>query len=84
MMRCLNISEYCAENSIKVPDDLAVCGFDNVFESSCSRPPLTTSDPHIAKLALAVLNIFRQRRAGSLSEPINIEIEPELIVRQST
>jgi DNA-binding LacI/PurR family transcriptional regulator len=38
----LFILEYCQQNGIKVPEDLAVLGVNNVPESANTKPPLTT------------------------------------------
>lgn len=40
----LFVLDYCQQNGIKVPEQLAVLGVDNIPESAHTKPPLTTVD----------------------------------------
>jgi DNA-binding LacI/PurR family transcriptional regulator len=68
---------------LRVPEDISIAGFDDLFFSQFLNPPLTTvRQPlrHLGNLAMdTLLKIF----AGEPSE-IDIKVPGELIVREST
>jgi LacI family transcriptional regulator len=73
----------------RVPQDMAVVGFDNIPESAFFGPPLTTIYQHLIDVGrIAVQNLHRMievHREGK--EPVEADLtvsEPELIVRAST
>ena len=72
------------EHGLKVPQDIALVGFDDVPLARYVDPPLTTVHLPIAELGrqagqLLVDLIFRQTEPGR-----QIWLEPELIVRSSS
>jgi LacI family transcriptional regulator len=73
----------------RVPDDLAIVGFDNIPESACFWPPLTTVYQQLIDVGrIAVQNLHKmiasyQRNEGSFETSVTI-IEPELIIRASS
>ncbi|PAS97820.1 MAG: LacI family transcriptional regulator [Candidatus Dactylopiibacterium carminicum] len=73
---------------IPVPQDLAMVGFDNILESACFHPPLTTviQDKH-RHGEHAVLALVREVAALYGEEPPHIELPPlrhQLVQREST
>jgi DNA-binding LacI/PurR family transcriptional regulator len=85
----LGVLEFFAEKKIRVPEDIAVVGFDNISESGFFYPPLTTvqQDQHlVAKVAVSeVIKIIEAGWQGS--EPVrpqSIILPPTLVVRQSS
>ena len=69
---------------LRVPEDVSVVGFDDLFISESYSPPLTTiSQPRveIGRTAMTMLlDIMGARRTA----PETIEMRTELVVRQST
>jgi DNA-binding LacI/PurR family transcriptional regulator len=85
----LGVLQFFAEQKIRVPEDIAIVGFDNISESGFFYPPLTTvqQDQHrVAKVA--VEEITKIIEAGwQESEtvlPRSIILPPTLVVRQSS
>jgi DNA-binding LacI/PurR family transcriptional regulator len=69
----------------KVPDDLAVTGYDNLDIADVIEPGLTTIDQHHAAYAHEVLELVEQIVNGTLSAHKKERvIRPELIIREST
>jgi len=78
----------------KIPDQISVCGFDNVFVSSILNPSLTTIDHCINHRGRTAVDILMEKIDGknrdlSLMKPSHqnvykIEYEPQLIIRNST
>ena len=54
---------------IRVPDDVAVVGFDNLEWTAWMDPPLTSIDQQHARFAAAALELIGQMRDPSLAEP---------------
>ncbi|HEX9091309.1 MAG TPA: LacI family DNA-binding transcriptional regulator, partial [Anaerolineales bacterium] len=73
----------------KIPQDLAVVGFDNMPESACFWPPLTTVYQHlidVGRIAVQTLHkmIEANRQLKTADEAALTLIKPELIVRDSS
>lgn len=72
---------------IKVPEDVALVGFDNTYLSRQMRPTLTSvSQPteEIGRLALDTLLDRMDRDGDEIVEPRTVSLQPRLIVREST
>ena len=67
---------------MRVPQDVAVCGFDDVALAAHTNPPLTTIRQDLALGARALVDLLFRRLAG---EPApSVVMDAELIVRAST
>lgn len=67
----------------KIPEDIAIIGFNNSIVSECTTPLLTTIDPKSKATATFMISIMTQLENDS-APPRIIKVSPELIVRQST
>jgi LacI family transcriptional regulator len=73
----------------RIPADLAVVGFDDIPECVNFCPPLTTVRQNLYEVgSLAVrsfVNILEAEQSDkSVIDPLNIVLQPELIIRQSS
>ncbi len=73
----------------KIPHDLAIVGFDNIPESACFWPPLTTVYQHLINMGrLAVQTLHRMieaNRQSKMLEEMGVTfVTPELIIRDSS
>ena len=69
---------------MRVPQDLAVVGFDNNEESAYSSPSLTSVAPDKGAIARAAVDLLH-RRAGALEVEVeNVQTPFSLQVREST
>lgn len=71
-----------AERRLRVPEDVAVIGYDDVTLASHTSPPLTTIRQDIARGTALLVELLFRKMAGEAVE--SIILPPELIVRQST
>lgn len=86
-MTALGILNELAAQGLRVPRDISVCGFDNIFSSSITAPGLTTIDHHLrARCQAAVDMIISHSGPARIPAPFvhKIEYTPQLIARGST
>jgi LacI family transcriptional regulator, repressor for deo operon, udp, cdd, tsx, nupC, and nupG len=72
------------EKGLKVPDDVAVVGFDNISFSSMCDPMLTTVSQPKYDLGCTAMDLLLKTIQGELKEPLEIVLENELVIREST
>lgn len=85
----LSVLRTAAEIGKKVPQDLSVIGFDGIADAEFYCPPLSTvsqNQDELGRIAVSELvALTEQKFSGDrTAEPKYIEIQPELIVRQSS
>jgi DNA-binding LacI/PurR family transcriptional regulator len=67
----------------RVPEDISVVGFDDLFLASYMQPALTTVRQPMRRMGLLAMESLFRLMSGEDAE-IRITVEPELIVRDST
>jgi LacI family transcriptional regulator len=72
-----------AERGIRVPDDIAVVGFDDIFPASLCEPPLTTVHQPIRKLAEVACDRLAKRINDPTLRPKQELLPTELVLRSS-
>ena len=72
-----------AERGIRVPDDIAVVGFDDIFPASLCEPPLTTVHQPIRKLAEVACDRLAERINDPTLRPKQELLPTELVLRSS-
>ena len=82
----LGVLHYAHEHGIRVPDELAVVGFDDLTEAPYFTPALTTMTHPLRELGiLAVTTLLAQIEGTDHQSGVKaITLETELVVRQST
>jgi DNA-binding LacI/PurR family transcriptional regulator len=83
-MLALGAMRFFWEKGLRIPDQMAVVGFDNIDFSEMSYPPLTTV--HVEKMrmgedAVSMLDRLINQEHMNLKR---IEYEPKIIIRKST
>lgn len=77
--------QYCQEQGIAVPGDVAIAGFDNLPQCRVTSPPLTSVAYPVQSIArLAVQNLVDRIEGAGEHPPHRILLEPHLVVRRST
>ncbi|NJD01942.1 MAG: LacI family transcriptional regulator [Ruminiclostridium sp.] len=72
------------ESNLKVPEDIAVAGFDNINFASMCNPTLTTISQPKYDMGCISMELLLQQIRGELKEPEHILLEYEMIIREST
>jgi LacI family repressor for deo operon, udp, cdd, tsx, nupC, and nupG len=72
------------QHGLRVPEDIAVVGFDNIEEGKYATPSLTTIAPDRRVIArLAVERLLARINGEPLDEPARLVVPHELLVRES-
>ena len=69
---------------LRVPEDVAVVGFDGTDEGKYTSPSLTTIAPDKADIAARAVGQLLRRLEGDTSPPVVLEAGYELVVRESS
>jgi len=70
---------------VRVPEDVAVVGFDDIEDGRFSTPTLTTIAPDKDELARVAVELLASRIAGEPRSPSReMQVRHQLIVREST
>jgi DNA-binding LacI/PurR family transcriptional regulator len=73
------------DSGLRVPQDVSVVGFDDIKEAAFQTPSLTTIRQPLHQMGqLAVELLLQQLRPSDTKAPLQVAVEPELIVREST
>jgi len=69
---------------LRVPQDMSIVGFDDIQAAAFMHPPLTTVRQPLGYMGdLAARTLLRRIKEGE-TEPEEIMVQPELVVREST
>ncbi len=71
------------ERRVRIPDDVAVVGFDDLPIARLSNPELTTIRQPLMEMAEAAYDMAVVHRDEILRKPQRVVFKPELVVRQS-
>ena len=72
------------ESGLRVPSDVSVVGFDDIYGAAFHIPALTTIRQPLSKIGSLAAETLVARIASSEQSSTTIEVEPELVVREST
>jgi DNA-binding LacI/PurR family transcriptional regulator len=82
-MTALGAMHAIASRDLSVPNDLSVVGFDDLFFSQYSLPPLTTVRQPMRHMGRIALESLMTLLHGATAQP-NVKVSGELIVRRSS
>lgn len=74
--------QVCKENSIKVPDDIAIIGVDGAFIGTIVHPPLTTLKIELTEVGRLIMQTLL-RNMNKQNVTRSIMLRPELVIRGS-
>lgn len=72
------------EAGLRVPDDLAVVGVDNIEVTAYTIPSLTTIIQPYARMGTLAVRMLLDLLDGRMPDPSQVFIAPELVIRQSS
>ncbi len=84
----LGVLKAAREVGLRVPEDLAIVGFDNIPESGFFSPPLTTIKQGLSELGSSTVNMLYQlieaKEIGEKVPPLTKWFTPQIVVRKSS
>jgi DNA-binding LacI/PurR family transcriptional regulator len=72
------------ETGLRVPEDISVVGFDDIREAAYHLPSLTTVRQPLRKLGEMAAKILMERIEGLGTNPAQVSVDPELVIRESS
>lgn len=72
------------DRDLRVPDDVAIVGFDNWSLSLTTRPPLTTMATPLIEIGQRAMSILIEQIKEPNRAPVRQLLPVELVIRQST
>lgn len=84
-MSAIGVYQAAQEAGLRIPEDLSVVGFDNLYESAHLDPPLTTVDQFIKEMGVVAAQTMLSLLKGEIvkgEEQVHV-IPTQLIIRQS-
>ncbi|MCH5584552.1 LacI family transcriptional regulator [Shimazuella sp. AN120528] len=79
----ISLIRELAEIGFGVPEDISIVGFNNIYMSEMSNPPLTTIDVGIYQLGYQTIQQLIRKLAGE-DHPSKVTVPHRLVVREST
>ncbi|WP_020390549.1 LacI family DNA-binding transcriptional regulator [Kribbella catacumbae] len=71
-------------HGLRVPDDIALVGFDDIEDGRYSTPSLTTIRPDKTQIAKHAVQLLLNRLDGDKSAPAELSADYDLVIREST
>jgi len=71
-------------HGMRVPDDIAIVGFDDIEDGRYSTPSLTTISPDKTQIARLAIDLLMRRLGGDEAPPLELTTDFHLAVREST
>ena len=82
-MTAIGAIDEINECGLKIPEDMAVIGCDNILISSCIKPKLSTVDYPVYEISKIAAQLLLDKIKGNDKE-INLTLQPSLVIREST
>jgi LacI family transcriptional regulator len=79
----LGLITVAKERKVRIPEDVAIVGFDDLLIAQISTPKLTTIRQPLMEIAEAAYKMAVTQRDEILRKPQKILFKPELVIRQS-
>ena len=80
----IEVLQYLSQRGVRVPQDVAVIGFDDIRSAKMTAPPLSTIRYSLDEIADHAVCTLRARRAEPDAPPVRRVVPVELVIRQST
>jgi LacI family transcriptional regulator len=72
------------ERGLRIPEDVSVCGYDDVIFSRIAEVPLTTVRQDVKRICEKTVDVLFSRITGKRTATAVHRIRPELVIRTST
>lgn len=76
--------KYLETRNVKIPESIAVMGYDDVPLSTMVSPPLSSVALPVYEMTAECVSIIEQALKGYITEPVNRLFSSRLVIRNST
>ena len=83
-LQAIGILNRVLQAGLRVPQDMAIAGYDDIPISSSEALSLTTARQHVDRMALHAVDILAARIAKPANPSMHVLIAPTLMVRRTT
>lgn len=83
-MMALGVLRYLEEAGRRVPEDVALVGFDDIAFAALSRPALTTVAQPKYEMGRLAAQLLVERLTDTQQAPRRLVLQPRLVLRQTT
>jgi LacI family transcriptional regulator len=80
----LGVLRAAEEHGLRVPDDLSVTGYDNIYVSTINRVSLTTVDQTGQLTGSVSARLLLERPEGGRTQPVRYVVAPRLVPRATS
>jgi len=80
----MGVMSALEEAGVRVPEDISVIGFDDIFFSFLARPPLTTISVPREQLGVKAFEALDRMLKLKRRKGMTYALETDLVVRKST
>lgn len=71
------------ERGVRIPEDVAIIGYDNIFISKYANPALTTVNQPKYEMGVKATRMLLQHMKGSRNDEL-VMMKPDLVIRKTT
>jgi DNA-binding LacI/PurR family transcriptional regulator len=75
--------QACAELGLRIPDDIAIIGYDDIRLAALVSPSLTTLHVPRAEIGTKTMQMLLEQIEVESAAPKEVHLKPKLIVRAS-
>ena len=79
-----NLVETLRKAGKRVPEDVAVCGYDDFRFATLCQPPLTSYRVNVEQMAETAVNRISARLRQERTEPLTFKVSGHMVVRESS
>lgn len=79
-----HLIEELRQKGVRVPEDVAVCGYDDYRFATLSKPALTTYRVDVERMAAAAVGQLLRKLRQEHTEPFSCIVPGHLVIREST
>lgn len=83
-LMALGALQALREKSVRIPDDVALVGFDNLPQAASANPPLTTVAQPIREMTETAVRLLLRLIQGEELDVNRVVLEAHLVVRESS
>ena len=82
-MTAYGVMHELGQRGIRIPEDVSIISFDNIFFSQITNPPLTTISCSSDEMGRLAAEYLLKKLSGTSIHQANIILEPQLVERSS-